>query len=52
LIIRYEHFIYLSTPLTVPRDYRVFIEVEFLRKSFCVADFNPYCADVIEEKMT
>jgi len=41
---------YLSTPLTVARDYRVF-EVEFLGKWVCVAAFNLYCSGVIEEKM-
>jgi len=31
--------------------YRLFIVVVILGEFVCVADFNPYCAGVIQEKM-
>ena len=41
----------LSMPLTVPKDYRLFIEVNVLGCCECIAGFNPYGSGVIEEKM-
>jgi len=41
----------LSMLLTVTRDYRLFIVVEFLGKSVCIAEFNQYCARGRNEKM-
>ena len=44
-------FTYLSTPLTVPRDYPLFIEVAVCDRCACVPAFYWKCAKVIEEKM-
>jgi len=42
---------YLSITSIMLIGYRLFIEVKISGKSVCVADFNPYCAGVIEQKM-
>jgi hypothetical protein len=40
-----------SIPLILPKGHQLFIESEIFGESVCLADFNPYCAGVIEGKM-